>query len=1380
MSSLRDEPVAVYASVTGPLTNWLTQAVEIGNRVRFAYVPAASSIAFWYRDTTVPDKVTTIASAIAISSPLDRISRRPNITRSLVVPEAFSPNGDGRKDVTEVSAFLSLDADWTVEVRDAGRTIRTFSGQGNSIETTWEGLDEADTLVEDGLYTIELTAIDPSSGLSAVPVRIEVRLDRTAPTAEIVNPSEGTTVGRLVSVIGTADDRDLQSYTLEVGEGVSPSSFTRLELGSMPAINNRLGVWDTETGDDGPYTLKLVAEDRAGNISSFTRAANVSNPGRDVTPPLVAVTTPAAGSDLSGTFPIEVEATDNVQVTRVELYVDTVFEKAFTAPPYTHTVRSTRLRNGDHVIQAKAFDAKGNVGVSDDVVMTTTNPISEFTVTPGVISPNGDGVDDFTAVKARLPVGEPWTLTIRDGSDEAVRTFSSSTSTISQVWNGRNDGGELVADAGYRVRLETATVSEELDVAVENIDHPPTVSFSYPKNGAKLTGMVKILGTATDRTFESYTLEYRHVEQEEWTVLETSNRPIVQGVLGTLDTTLLQNDPYLLRLTAVDGSQFNSKLLTVYPTGDLKVGNFELTFTDLMIPVSGIPITVTRTYRSLDKAKGDFGIGWNLTYGTQYTIDPEFNVTMNLPDGRRATFFIGIDYRDPKSFQQLRDVPYEAEPGVHAKLRWDVVSFLLNQETFTLETKEGDRYNYSHGLLRSVRTRNGNELTFDAGGISHQSGTGITFERDGENRIEAVVDPLGNRIEYGYDTRGDLVSVTDGEGNLTKFTYNGNHGLLSIEDPENRLPMRSEYDDKGRLIRTIDRRGNAIEVGHDLVSRRALITDRNGAPTVYEYDTRGLVTTIKDALGGTKTFEYDEAKNLTAEVDELGNRTEYDYDSRGNRTKEKRFVEGRPMTTEFTYGIDNNLTSMTDPLGRKTTQTYDSEGNLTSMTDPLGNTTQYEYDDAGNVIQQMGPDGSIVTNTFDPAGNPLTETTVVGGDSQTTEFTYDLAGNRETEEDPRGHVTRFVYDKNHRVTEVHDPLGTSGRRGISRRASFGPRWTKRVIKRSISTKIRVEDSRGLPFARTDSIVLQQEDQAGNLTREEVRKVGEPEELLTTRSYDAKKQLTKINHPDGTSTQNEYDEAGRLTAVIDERDNRTQFTYDELGRQIAVRSPVGDVTKFEYDDAGNRKAVIDPKGNRTDFEYDAANRLVRTTFPDGTVQSVAYDALGRKIAETDQAFRTTQFGYDEAGRLTSVTDALGNVTRYEYDAAGNRTTIIDANSHRTEFEYDERNQLEKKIWPDGKFESYTYESSGLLETKTDAKGQTIEYTYDEMGRLEEKNYPDGTFVRFTYTRTGQRWTVEDVRGVTRYSYDLRDRLTELAYPDGGKSPIRTMRPGTAPP
>ena len=49
--------------------------------------------------------------------------------------------------------------------------------------------------------------------------------------------------------------------------------------------------------------------------------------------------------------------------------------------------------------------------------------------------------------------------------------------------------------------------------------------------------------------------------------------------------------------------------------GSLKLGNFALSFNDLTVPVSGIPITVTRTYDSLTADRvGEFGYGWRLEF----------------------------------------------------------------------------------------------------------------------------------------------------------------------------------------------------------------------------------------------------------------------------------------------------------------------------------------------------------------------------------------------------------------------------------------------------------------------------------------------------------------------------------------------------------------------------------------------------------------------------------------------------------------------------------------------------------------------------------------------------------------------------------------------
>jgi hypothetical protein len=85
----------------------------------------------------------------------------------------------------------------------------------------------------------------------------------------------------------------------------------------------------------------------------------------------------------------------------------------------------------------------------------------------------------------------------------------------------------------------------------------------------------------------------------------------MNAVLGRFDPTLLRNGTYRIELSATDGGGNTTvEGTTVEVTGRLKLGNFSLSFTDLQIPVGGIPITVNRVYDTLDAAReGDFGPG---------------------------------------------------------------------------------------------------------------------------------------------------------------------------------------------------------------------------------------------------------------------------------------------------------------------------------------------------------------------------------------------------------------------------------------------------------------------------------------------------------------------------------------------------------------------------------------------------------------------------------------------------------------------------------------------------------------------------------------------------------------------------------------------------
>jgi hypothetical protein len=121
----------------------------------------------------------------------------------------------------------------------------------------------------------------------------------------------------------------------------------------------------------------------------------------------------------------------------------------------------------------------------------------------------------------------------------------------------------------------------------------------------------------------------------------------------------LQNGVYDLRLTVIGGGAETTYDVFIALESNLKIGEFSFSQQDLVIPVNGIPLTVTRTYNSANPDKGDFGYGWTYTLSdmdvqldeTREEVQ-DYNghtfskrsgggrdVTLTLPNGQRTTYY---------------------------------------------------------------------------------------------------------------------------------------------------------------------------------------------------------------------------------------------------------------------------------------------------------------------------------------------------------------------------------------------------------------------------------------------------------------------------------------------------------------------------------------------------------------------------------------------------------------------------------------------------------------------------------------------------------------------------------------------------------------------
>ena len=100
----------------------------------------------------------------------------------------------------------------------------------------------------------------------------------------------------------------------------------------------------------------------------------------DTTPPNTSITAPASGATVSGTTTVTASASDNVGVTKVEFYVDSVLKGTDTTSPYSFAWNTTAYANGSHSLASKAYDAANNVRTSATVTVTVSNggPVTVF------------------------------------------------------------------------------------------------------------------------------------------------------------------------------------------------------------------------------------------------------------------------------------------------------------------------------------------------------------------------------------------------------------------------------------------------------------------------------------------------------------------------------------------------------------------------------------------------------------------------------------------------------------------------------------------------------------------------------------------------------------------------------------------------------------------------------------------------------------------------------------------------------------------------------------------------------------------------------------------------------------------------------------------
>jgi len=1204
--------------------------------------------------------------------------------------------------------------------------------------------------------------------------------DILAPTIllDVTKPSP-LLLGGQVNIATTAtDDRGVVDISVDINGQNIPLD----NAGNVVYVATAIGV----------HNITVFAHDAAGNEGTTTAQFTVD---ADTETPIVTLEVTPLLLDVAQTVSFQITASDNVAIDSQTL--------SLVGPGITGSQNVSLNVSGQgsyipyqpgiYTATFQAIDPSGNssetnVDFEVEGIVDLEVPIVDIQISASSIAIGGtvtlqvNASDNVAISSKRLEInGTPVTLDV------------SGSVTYTPPVIGVYNAVAYAADFSTNEGTSTKTF-KVVDPASDNT--APEIDITSPIEDEDVGGSVQVFGTATDETFVSYTLAYAPVGTNNFIDFVSGNEEVVDGLLGTFDTSLLENGFYEVRLSATDVNGLTSYLSVVISvSGDLKLGQFAISFQDKNLNLGKLPVTVTRAYDSRKRATvGDFGYGWDVSFTDvkvtqnriiglswqtqsqggfipQYALVPTKPHTVSIKFGANQEFkFVATpspetqafnyQYIDGFNFDPIGDtkgtlVPIAASPFIYsggAVLNFDFE--IYNPTGYVYTSEDGFIYRFggaSSNLrfqLTSVTDPNGVTVQITPNGFQRSDGLSVAFVRDGAGRISRLTDPEGNAINYEYDVDGNLSAVIDAELNRTEFIYDANHFLTEIKDPLGRPAQRQEYDD-GRLTAITDATGQRIEMEYDPTAQTQIVRDRRGNPVIYEYDNAGNVTRQTEfptVNGAVKTIEtlraYDSDNQLVSEMLPNGMKTLFSYSAKGNLLSRVIDSEGLQISETFTYDGASRVLTSTDAKGSVITNAYDSKGRLVSKTARTGEITAYEYDANGNRTRLIDPNGDYTAFEYDTFGNKLTEERfdLNNNSIQRKEFTYSANGSKLSESliVLKGGVstaltTFFEYNKNGLLISEIDPLANE--------------------------KIYEHDSVGNKVAEIDK--------EGN---------------KTSFFYDSTGNLVKKTFPDSSVMEYLYDVSGNRTSIIDKNLRTTNFEYDALNRLIKTVFSDGASRANLYDEVGNAVALIDELGNRTDHQYDAVGRRIKTIQPlaydslqDADIRAetaYVYDANNNKISVTDANGNSTSYQYDKQDRLTVTEYSDGNTEMLEYDLLGSISKKTDPSGLSTLNEYDSLGRLVKVTLPapdgigDKPITTYQFDKAGNMLVQIDANSNATLFEYDDVGNKLSRELPGGEKETFIYDANGRVVGHTDFIGnLTQYTYNPVGRVISVLYDDG---------------
>jgi len=382
---------------------------------------------------------------------------------------------------------------------------------------------------------------------------------------------------------------------------------------------------------------------------------------------------------------------------------------------------------------------------------------------------------------------------------------------------------------------------------------------------------------------------------------------------------------------------------------------------------------------------------------SQYTYDLNGNV-LTKTDARGKLTQYSYDNLD-----RLKTISYAT--GTGTTFEYDGGSTptpaVIGELTKITDASGQVTYSYDSMGRRTGKTQVTGAKTFTVGYTWGDSGSAL-------DKLTAITYPSGTRVNYSYDSYGDVSGITVNPPNANGVGTNTGSTLPMLSaitrNAESKLTgwtwastktQAISYDAYGQI--SAYNLGDSTGTGSAAGIRRTVGRDNAGRITGYTHTNSGTPVSASD-----QGFGYDNLNRLVSAT--MGSTTtQYSYDATGNRSTK---VIGATTYTNTIASTSNKLTQTQDVGGTATIQhdaagnitsdgvntfTYSDRGRMATMTN-AGGTVTYSYNALEMRVGKTGPTALVPTGAayyvydeegkllgeYDANGIPLYETIYLG------------------------------------------------------------------------------------------------------------------------------------------------------------------------------------------------------------------------------------------------------------------------------------------------------------------------------------------------------------------------------------------------------------------